>query len=1008
MQPKGGNVTDQPRIFVSAVSCEFSSARKQVAEVLTRLGCEPVWQEVTGSESEDLRPLLRDKIGSCDGLIQIVGEAYGPEPAVPDRKLGRASYAQFEHLFARQKGKKTWLIVVELREIGGLGESCFDKPTDPDHSDPEGYQLERQILQEEYRERLEAGNQKLLDASNETEIRGHVERLRDELNRLRTLRALRGRRGKRALVAATVVLVTAAILGGAWTAVRAYNNRLVASSLATLYPDWIRAHLAQSIRAAFDRQMAEALATTDAGTRQKQIRQAEQERAQELAQVESTVAFLRGTIARGEASPEFVEMLRLLQEESADSALAYLSNQEQRLLGENDDRWKAMPPGEVRRALAPILADTILLRQRGDLPAAGRICEKLLNDDSNWPDAQFQHAMTMMTLGERRLVDERQTAAWQRFSSGRSSADRLVQSNQIDPLWLGGLSRLYGRLAALSEDAGRPEETLAIFTKQLECDKKWAAAEPNNVAAQRELSIVFVNVGELNIRRGQFQLAEEFHAQGLAISEKLAANDPSNVEAKRALSNAYVKVGDMWARHGKMKSAYKRYAESLEIQEQLAVAKPADGDLQQELAESYERMASTKREDARALYQKALEYRTKRASAHPTDMQLQRDLAAAYERFASLNPAKLLPEFLERGLAIRKSLAKAGGATADSPRDLSVAYKKTAIAYIAQDRFDRARALYEENLDLVKNCAAADPSNIEFQFQLSDLYNSLGAVCRQAGQFEAAQMFLQQSLAIRTQLANANPADEGVLVDLVKSFRDLARLAETIGEFDSAVQICEKGIAEFERLGKTPSLQAQMQRHLVQLQRQYDACVESRGIAGDFAQLLKRTPERLPYLLRRRCRLLAARKDIDGVAQAAAALRDLEPKKPSNLYDAACGYGLCAKLAAGWPGAGPFESPKITGDQKVTGRNRRVPRNENIGRRHLSSCNRPSAAAFCRCAGRRTSKIWRHSMSCPNSRRSSVAVPNRSEHLPADDRRRCPHWFKRQAKGPDSRWPFAQ
>jgi tetratricopeptide (TPR) repeat protein len=920
VHPKGGNVTDQPRIFVSAVSCEFSSARNQVAEVLTRLGCEPVWQEVTGSESEDLRPLLREKIGSCDGLIQIVGEAYGPEPTVPDRKLGRVSYAQFEHLFARQKGKQIWLIVVEFRELGGLGESCFDKPTDPDHSDPEGYQLQRQILQEEYRERLEAGTQKLLEASNESEIRGHVERLSDELNRLRTARESRRRRVKKTLVAAAVLLIVAAILSGAWTVVRAYNNGLVASALATLHPDWIRLHLAQSIRASFDRQTVEALTTADVGSRQKTIRQAEQARDLELGQLELTVAFLRGTIARGEASPEFLEMVRLLQEESTDSALAYLSSQEQRLFGEDDDRWKVMPPAEVRRALAPILAESIFLRQRGDLPAAGRICERLLTDDSNWLDARFQHAMTMMTLAERALGDERPTAAWQRFASARSSADHLLQSQQIDPLWRGSLSRLYGRLGVLSQDAGRPEETLAIYTKQLECAKKWAAAEPNNVAAQRELSIVLVDVGELNIRRGQFQLAEEFHTQGIAIAEKLAADDPANLEAKRDLSNAYVKIGDMWARHGKMKSAYKRYAESLTIENQLAVAKPADDGLQQELAESYERLASTKREDARALYEKALEIRTKRASAHPAALRLQRDLADAYERFASLTPAKSSPELLERGLAIRKSVAMASGATADAQRALSVAYKKTAMANIGQGRLDRARALFEENLDFVKKRAAADPSNIQIQFQLSDLYESLGAVSRQAGRFDAARTFFQLSLEIRTRLANANPADEGALHDLVTSYSELARLTETIGEFDSAVQVCEKGISEFERLGTTPALQAQMHRHLVQLQSLHDQCVESRGIAGDLAQLLKCSPDRLPRLLRKRCQLLASRKDIDEVARTAAALRDLEPKKASNLYDAACGYGLCAKLAAGWPGAGPFEPAKLTGDQKVTGR----------------------------------------------------------------------------------------
>ncbi len=53
------------------------------------------------------------------------------------------------------------------------------------------------------------------------------------------------------------------------------------------------------------------------------------------------------------------------------------------------------------------------------------------------------------------------------------------------------------------------------------------------------------------------------------------------------------------------------------------------------------------------------------------------------------------------------------------------------------------------------------------------------------------------------------------------------------------------------------------------------------------------------------------------VAHAAEELRNLEPKTPENLYAAACGYGVCAKLAAGWPGQGPFPPPKGTADAKA-------------------------------------------------------------------------------------------
>ena len=117
-------MSDKPRVFVSAVSSEFGQTRQDVANILTRLGFEPVLQDVFGVEAGDLRQMLREKIDACDGLIQIVGQAYGFEPPAPDEEFGRVSYTQFEYLYARQKGKKTWLI---LTRPGFAGESAADR-----------------------------------------------------------------------------------------------------------------------------------------------------------------------------------------------------------------------------------------------------------------------------------------------------------------------------------------------------------------------------------------------------------------------------------------------------------------------------------------------------------------------------------------------------------------------------------------------------------------------------------------------------------------------------------------------------------------------------------------------------------------------------------------------------------------------------------------------------------------------------------------------------------------
>jgi hypothetical protein len=99
-------MSPSPTIFISAVSAEFRSARQLVANTLTFLGYEPIWQDIFGTEGGDLCTLLRQSIDQCKGVVQLVGQCYGAEPPVKDPEFGRVSYTQYEALYARKQGKK--------------------------------------------------------------------------------------------------------------------------------------------------------------------------------------------------------------------------------------------------------------------------------------------------------------------------------------------------------------------------------------------------------------------------------------------------------------------------------------------------------------------------------------------------------------------------------------------------------------------------------------------------------------------------------------------------------------------------------------------------------------------------------------------------------------------------------------------------------------------------------------------------------------------------------------
>jgi tetratricopeptide (TPR) repeat protein len=182
-------MSPRPAIFISAVSTELRSARQLVANTLTFLGYEPEWQDIFGTGEGDLRAMLRRRIDSCKGVIQLVGQCYGAEPLSPDEKFGRVSYTQYEALYAQGKGKRVWYLFLDERFL-----------SDPHEDEDE----ERRKLQGEYRARLKAESHLYHPLSTSEAIEAGVLKLRDDLTQLR-----RGVQRWAAFVAVVLLLIVA-------------------------------------------------------------------------------------------------------------------------------------------------------------------------------------------------------------------------------------------------------------------------------------------------------------------------------------------------------------------------------------------------------------------------------------------------------------------------------------------------------------------------------------------------------------------------------------------------------------------------------------------------------------------------------------------------------------------------------------------------------------------------------------------------------------------------------
>jgi tetratricopeptide (TPR) repeat protein len=186
-------MSPRPLVFVSAVSKELGSARQLVANTLMFLGYEPTWQDVFGTESGDLREMLRERIDECKGVVQMIGRCYGAEPPISDEEFGRVSYTQYEAMYARKQGKKVWYLFIDE-----------NFPADACESEPE--QLRQ--LQAAYRQRVQADAHLFHPLASREALEMSVLKLRDDLTRLR--------RGVKQWAAGVAILLILSVGLGFW------------------------------------------------------------------------------------------------------------------------------------------------------------------------------------------------------------------------------------------------------------------------------------------------------------------------------------------------------------------------------------------------------------------------------------------------------------------------------------------------------------------------------------------------------------------------------------------------------------------------------------------------------------------------------------------------------------------------------------------------------------------------------------------------------------------------
>ena len=119
-----------------------------------------------------------------------------------------------------------------------------------------------------------------------------------------------------------------------------------------------------------------------------------------------------------------------------------------------------------------------------------------------------------------------------------------------------------------------------------------ADQDPSNAEVQRDLSVSYNKIGNIEQRQGRLEEALQSYQSALAIAQALARQDPRNAQARRDLSISYIKIGDIEQRQGRLEEALQNYQSDLAIAQALADQDPSNAEARRDLSVSYVRMAA--------------------------------------------------------------------------------------------------------------------------------------------------------------------------------------------------------------------------------------------------------------------------------------------------------------------------------------------------------------------------------------------------------------------------------
>ena len=426
------------------------------------------------------------------------------------------------------------------------------------------------------------------------------------------------------------------------------------------------------------------------------------------------------------------------------------------------------------------------------------------------------------TLREAYIASQERRRAEQRFNDVRRLANSL----------------LFEVHDAIQNLPGATPARKILVDRALEYLDKLAQEAKGDLSLQRELAAAYERVGGV---QGGFRAANLGDTAGamasfrkaLAIRESIVAADPANLAAQRELFRTHMQLSDALVNAGDRAGSVQQLKQSLAIAERLAAADPASLPDRTNLGIAYldygwKRSGQDNWRDSFEDCRKGVTMLESLAASQPNDRRLHRVLALGYGRLGDLlaNYAQQPAESLamhQKALQVESALLATDAKNTDVRRlqgwdTLRVGEEKLQID-------DRAGALeaYQDALHEFQALSAEDPASVQYHVDVAAGWARLGALHLDAGDARTASAELRNVVAeIDGSTKGAAPDIDALSVKAMSQYR-LGRAYAALGErsarpgdWQEAIRWYESSIPTLAEARRRGGLQATVTIHKAQ------------------------------------------------------------------------------------------------------------------------------------------------------------------------------------------------